>query len=122
MYYGNYLGYMERARNACLRYHGFPLTRIEKEDKILFVVSKVQLRYFLPAKLDDEIEINLKVRQIAGARVCFVQQALRRMERLAEGEIELATVDSRTGRPSRIPERLKNVLDGHLVEDGGPKT
>lgn len=120
VYYGNYLGYMERARNACLRFHGFPLTRIMKQDKILFVVTGVQLRYYLPARLDDEIEVDLKVRQIRGARVRFLQQVLRSSERLVEGEVDLAVVDSRTGRPSRIPEHLKTVFNAHLMEDVSP--
>lgn len=116
VYYGNYLGYMERARNACLRFHGFPLTQIMKQDKILFVVTEVRLRYYLPARLDDEIEVNLKVQQIKGARVRFLQQVLRGSERLVEGEVDLATVDSRTGRPSRIPEHLKAAFRNHLTE------
>ncbi len=120
VYYGNYLGYMERARNACLRFHGFPLTRIMKQDKILFVVTGVQLRYYLPARLDDEIEVDLKVQQIRGARVRFLQQVLRSSERLVEGEVDLAVVDSRTGRPSRIPEHLKAVFNVHLMEDVSP--
>ncbi|MXZ81980.1 MAG: YbgC/FadM family acyl-CoA thioesterase [Gammaproteobacteria bacterium] len=115
VYYGNYLGYMERARNACLRFHGFPLTRIEKEDGMLFVVTNVELRYYLPARLDDELEVNLKVRQIRGARVSFMHQVLRGADRLVEGEIDLATVDSRTGRPCRIPERLKAGLRQHMA-------
>ncbi|MYB33734.1 MAG: YbgC/FadM family acyl-CoA thioesterase [Gammaproteobacteria bacterium] len=116
VYYGKYLGYMERARNACLRFHGLPLTQIMKQDKILFVVTEVQLRYYLPARLDDEIEVNLKVQQIKGARVRFLQQVLRGSERLVEGEVDLATVDSRTGRPSRIPEHLKTAFRKHLTE------
>jgi len=116
VYYGNYLGYMERARNACLRFHGFPLSQIEKQDKILFVVTGVQLRYYLPARLDDEIEVNLKVQQIRGARVRFLQQVLRSSERLVEGEVDMASVDCRTGRPRRIPEHLKTAFKNHLTE------
>lgn len=116
VYYGNYLGYMERARNACLRFHGFPLNQIMEQDKILFVVTEVRLRYYLPARLDDEIEVNLKVQQVKGARVRFLQQVLRGSERLVEGEVDLAAVDSWTGRPSRIPEHLKTAFKDHLVE------
>ncbi|MCY4051954.1 MAG: YbgC/FadM family acyl-CoA thioesterase [Gammaproteobacteria bacterium] len=116
VYYGNYLGYMERARNACLRFHGFPLTKIEKQDKIMFVVTGVQLRYYLPARLDDEIEVDLKVEQVKGARVCYLQQVLRGTRRLVEGKIDLASVDSRTGRPIRIPEHLKNALKDHMID------
>ncbi|MCY4312557.1 MAG: YbgC/FadM family acyl-CoA thioesterase [Gammaproteobacteria bacterium] len=120
VYYGNYLGYLERARNACLRFHGFPLTQIMKQDKILFAVTEVRLRYHLPARLDDEIEVNLKVQQIKGARVRFLQHVWRGSERLVEGEVDLASVDCRTGRPSRIPGYLITVFKNHLVEHVSP--
>lgn len=121
VYHGNYLGYMERARNACLRFHGFSLTRIEKKENIQFVATDVQLRYYLPARLDDEIEVNLQVRQIKGARIRYLQQVLRGEERLVEGEIDLALVDARTGRPSRVPPHLKVALSEHLMEHGSAR-
>ena len=40
VYYGNYLGYMERARNAFLRSLGLPLARVRDDYNLLFVVTE----------------------------------------------------------------------------------
>lgn len=103
VYYGNYLGYMERVRNAFLRQHGFPLGVLAEKHHIMFVVREVRLRYLLPARLDDELEVTLGVAGKRGAVVLFRHQVLRGDELLVEGEVTLATISNVTFKPCRIP-------------------
>ncbi len=103
VYYGNYLSYMERARNACLREAGYPLGVLAKEFGILFVVTDAKLKYLQPARLDDNLEITLGVKSIKGASVIFEQNVLRENVRLVEAEIKLAVLQSETFRPRKLP-------------------
>ena len=66
VYYGNYLGYMERARNAFLRSLGWPLTRVLDDYNLLFVVTEASINYHAPAMLDDEIQVRFQHRVVRG--------------------------------------------------------
>lgn len=110
VYYANYLGYMERARNAYLRHLGFPLTVLAERHQALFVVTEARLRYLAPARLDDEIEVGVALRRLRRASLEFVQQVRRGDEILVQGELKLATVHSQTFKPRRIPPPLETAL------------
>jgi tol-pal system-associated acyl-CoA thioesterase len=110
VYYGNYLGYMERARNAYLREQGFPLRTLSDQHQILFVVTEARLRYLLPARLDDELQITLGIIKAGGAGVEFEHLVLRDKECLVKGEIKLAVLNSVTFKPCRIPKILRPSL------------
>ena len=111
VYYGNYLGYMERARNACLRSLGYPLGVLKEERGLLFVVRNVVLRYFSPARLDDEIEVTLRIRKLAGASIVFEHEVNKGENCLVRGVVDLAVINDRTFRPCRIPGWLRSALE-----------
>ena len=69
VYYGNYLGYMERVRNAFLRDRGYPLSHLSENHNILFVVKEAHLEYHLPAKLDDVLQVTLMIENLSGASI-----------------------------------------------------
>ena len=112
VYYGNYLGYMERVRNAFLRSRGFPLNMLAQDYRLLFVVTDAKLRYFAPARLDDVLKVTLAMGKIGGASIVFEHQALRGEECLVHAEVKLATLNCDTFAPCRIPENLKSRLAG----------
>ncbi len=116
VYYANYLAYMERARNACLRAAGFPLARVRDEDGIVFVVAEAKLRYRQPARLDDEIAVTLGVQNIRGASMTFIQNVLRGDDLLVEGTVRLATLSSDTFSPCRMPDKIRHALEQHRLE------
>ncbi|NKB63345.1 MAG: YbgC/FadM family acyl-CoA thioesterase [Gammaproteobacteria bacterium] len=110
VYYGNYLSYMERARNACLRQAGYPLGVLVEEFGVLFVVTDARLKYIQPGRLDDALEITLGVKSIRGASIIFEQNVLRENTKLVEAEIKLAVLQSETFRPKKLPSFLVNAL------------
>ena len=110
VYYGNYLGYMERARNAYLRSLGYPLGKLEVDHQILFVVNWAGIKYLSPAKLDDELLVTLGVSKVGGADVIFEHQVLRQEECLVCGEIRVVVINSQTFKPTRIPPFLRESL------------
>ncbi len=116
VYYGNYLGYMERARNACLRRIGFPPSELEQRHSILFVVTEVRLNYLAAARLDDELIVTLEILHLRRASMVFRQQVRRDDQVLVDGEIKLALVNSDTFAPCRMPTELSDAL-GRLTSD-----
>ena len=111
VYYGNYLGYMERARNACLRSLGFPLTALKQQHSILFVVTEARLKYLAPAWLDDELNVTLEILQLKRASMVFGQQVRRNDKVLVDGEIKLAILNCETFKPRRMPADLADALE-----------
>jgi len=107
VYYGNYLAYMERARNACFRELGYPLHVLVEQYSILFVVTDARLKYLVPAKLDDLLEVMLRIKSYRGASIVFEHLVYRHETRLVEAEIQLAAVNSGSFKPRRIPDFLK---------------
>ena len=116
VYYANYLAYMERARNACLREAGFPLAVVRDEHKVVFVVIEANLRYRRPATLDNVVDITLEVESVRGASMTFVQQVRRDGELLVDGRIRVGTLTSDTFLPCRIPDDIRHALDVHRIQ------
>ena len=119
VYYANYLAYMERARNACLRELGFPLSELQRNQKLIFVVAEANIKYKLPAHLDDIVEVTLAVSKIKGASVALTQQVLRGGSLLVDAAIKLVTLNSDTFSPCRMPVKLRQSLEQHHLEYAG---
>ena len=110
VYYANYLKFFERARTEWLRSLGIEQQALREHTGAMFVVSESSLKYHVPARLDDELDVTVGVRQSARASLVLQQQALRSGELLAEGEVRIACVDAPTLRLRRIPEDILQRL------------
>jgi len=85
------------------------------------------VRYRLPARLDDLLDVTVHLQHAGRARMSIQQQAWRRDGResvlLAEGTIRIGCVscmdDAGTFRPQRIPTSILNaVRPGVSTEQG----
>ena len=78
------------------------------------MVSETQIKYFLPARLDDLLEVTAQTTEKGRASLVLTQQAWlnAKGERnlLAEGTIRIGWVDSQTMKPGRIPAQILEVL------------
>ncbi len=114
VFYANYLKFFERARTEWLRSAGFAQERLRTERGVMFVVAETQVRYLLPARLDDELDISVTARQAGRVGMNLAQQAWRvgdgPAQLVAEGSIRIACVDAGTFRPCRIPTDLLDSL------------
>ena len=69
VYYANYLRFMERARTEWLRSLGIDMARLQDEERRIFVVAEVQMKFHVPARLADEaIERGGVEREVVGQR------------------------------------------------------
>ena len=111
VYYANHLKYMERARTECLRAAGWSQAELVKAG-LIFVVGRVDMRYLAPARLDQELCIQTRIKEHKGARVRFSQSVddARSGQHLSIGEIEVICVDATSLRPRRWPMDLIDTM------------
>ncbi len=106
VYYGNYLRYLERGRNEYLRELGLSVRRFQEEG-IFFPVVEVNLRYRLPAFLEDELVVQTRVKDMGRSSILFDQKVFRSGETpvLVEGTVRVACVDENM-KPRSLPKNI----------------
>jgi acyl-CoA thioester hydrolase len=112
VYYANYLKLFERARTEWLRTLGFSQQRLLDGERVMFVVTDATLRCIAPARLDDRLDLTVRVSRAGGASLEFAQQAQRDGTLLAAAEIRVGCVQrgDDTLRASRIPAAILRAL------------
>jgi acyl-CoA thioester hydrolase len=103
VFYANYLKFFERARTEWLRMLGIGQTELRERTGAIFIVSRTDVQYLKPARLDDLIDCTVAVEASRGATLDFAQQAWRDDTLLAAGHIRVGCVDGLTFKPRRIP-------------------
>ena len=111
VYHAQYLSFMERARTELLNTHGFDLLRCAEEDRVLFMVHAIAVRYHRPAVLNDMLHVTAQLGLAGRASLKFRQRVERGAELLVEAEIKLALVDRDRMRPVRMPAQLQRLLE-----------
>ncbi len=110
VYYANYLKFFERARTEWLRAAGFEQQRMAAEMGLQFVVAQLQCEYNRPARLDELIEIDVRIAQLARVYVVFDQSARRGAELLASARVKAACVDTRRLMPKAMPTAMRTAF------------
>ncbi len=110
VFYANYLKFFERARTEWLRHLGFGQQALREQTGAMFVVTDTRVQHRAPARLDDLLDITVRLRQQGPASMVIAQQAWRDATLLADGEIRIGCVDAGTFRPRRIPNPLLQTL------------
>jgi acyl-CoA thioester hydrolase len=103
VYYANYLKFFERARTEWLRAAGFEQRRLLDEFGLQFVVAHIECTYQQPARLDDQIEIDLRVAKAGRVFILFEQCARRGADVLATARVKAACIDARRFAPAAMP-------------------
>jgi acyl-CoA thioester hydrolase len=115
VYYANYLRFLERARTEWLRAKGVWQRTLEQESGVIFTVIDLQVRYRLPARLDDLLWISCEPTRDGRATIAFGQRIWRERvdgELLLEGVARAACLDAATLKPRRLP----GIVVGALPE------
>lgn len=110
VFYANYLKFFERARTEWMRGLGWGQEGLRSGLGLVFVVAETQVRYKAPARLDDALEITVRLKECRGASLTIGQEALRDGQVLALGEIRVVCVDATTLRPRPIPNELMDAI------------
>ena len=114
VFYANYLKFFERARTEWLRSLGIGQQQLRESTGGMFVVAESSVRYWRPARLDDELIVTADVIETGRASMTIGQQALLKTEQtetvLCEGTVRIGWVNAVSLQPQRIPAALIDSL------------
>jgi len=118
IYYANYLKYLERCRTEWLRSIGYRQTDLLRDPGIAFVVRKLTIEYLKPARLDDELIVDLEVEHISRAQIFFRQHigyasanGDESRQELIRAAVHIVCVSAAQMKTVSIPAILRNKLE-----------
>lgn len=106
VYYANYLKFMERARTEWLRSLGYEQD-ILMEQSVAFVVKRVEMHNYAPARFNQLLSIATQVVELKGASMLF-RQVIKNAQgnNVASADIQVACVDPEQMKARRLPRNL----------------
>ena len=110
VYHANFVRFIERGRSNYLRLlgvnHGDLLAL---EEPLAFTVTRLEMDYLMPAKLDDTLEIHSRYTRMTGARLHGLQIVKRDGVDLVQARIQAACINLE-GKPRRFPKAVREAL------------
>jgi len=101
VYHANYVRYFERGRSDALRLMGLGHTDLLDGDApMAFVVSKMDLDFLKPARIDDALIVRTHYDAIRGPRMVISQTVTRGDDVLCRAGVEVVCIHM-DGRPRR---------------------
>jgi acyl-CoA thioester hydrolase len=116
VYYANYLKFAERARTEMMRSAGSSHSEMIDTYDTAFAVSRCEVDYLKPARLDDLLSVETRVLNVGAAVVNLDQRVQREGELLARLKIRIACLN-RKGRPQRLPEPVRAALTAYRISE-----
>ncbi|WP_018984543.1 tol-pal system-associated acyl-CoA thioesterase [Salinimonas chungwhensis] len=110
VYYANYLKFFERARTEWLRELGYEQDRL-LEQSVAFVVKKVEMHNYAPARFNQLLSIESQIVELKGASMVFHQEIKNESgDRLVGADIRVACVDQVKMKAKKMPRTLLGDL------------
>lgn len=114
VYYGNYSQYYEVGRVEAIRNLGMSYKQIE-EKGIVMPVTRVNMKYVLPARYDDLLRIVTIITEKPDKRITFRCEIYNEQEQLLNyGEVTLAFFDIQTKKSVHIPDFIMHPLQKYF--------
>ncbi|WNN49642.1 tol-pal system-associated acyl-CoA thioesterase [Siccibacter colletis] len=103
VYHASYVAFYERARTEMLRHHHFSQQALMAE-RVAFVVRRMTVDYFAPARLDDMLDIQSEITTMRGTSMVFTQRILNADGTLLnQAEVLIVCVDPLIMKPRALP-------------------
>lgn len=116
VFYGNYAKFIERGRTNFLRLIGVHHQDLfNLPEPIAFTVTKLQMDYLKPARIDDTLTVKSQYTRLTAARIEGLQSVWRGEEELVRAKIEAACINL-DGRARRIPQYVRDAMEPYLTE------
>ncbi|HYG70398.1 MAG TPA: thioesterase family protein [Anaeromyxobacteraceae bacterium] len=121
VYYGNYLRFMEAARNEFIRAKGLRYRDFEAAYGLMLPVVEASVSYKVPARYDDLLTVEIALTEARRATARFDYRIVRDDGvLLATGHTVHACVDA-AGKVKRMPaELLERLAAGEAAVAGSP--
>ena len=109
VYHGSYVRMLDRARAEWLHALGVGQQMLRDED-VVIAVRALELDFRKPARLDDELAIDVRLVDLGRASLEVAQELSRGTEGLLTARVRLACLQASTFRPRALPPRLAQAL------------
>jgi acyl-CoA thioester hydrolase len=127
VYHASYVRFCERGRTDFLRLLGSDARGMidgRSEQGVsrvpaAFVVRRMTCDFLRPARMDDVLEVETRVKAIGGASVTLLQAISGQGRRIFEAEVTVVLV-SMSGKPLRLSETLRDAFLGAFLVAGEP--
>jgi len=113
VYHANYLKFAERSRTEMLRKMKIEQNILKEKYNIQFVVQKLVIKFFIPAKLDDLLKIKSEILNIYPAKINMQQNIYHKIQLLAKIDLTLGSINTE-GKPTRLPKFVLNKLNTNI--------
>ena len=113
VYHSRYLDILEGARGEFMRAVGYPLQRLQNEDYIFPVIS-LRMQFIAPARYDDELEIQLSLKDVTRLRLTVHHTIIGPTgQKLLEAETDHVCTNIHE-KPRRMPQELLAACERYL--------
>jgi len=113
VYHGAYVRWCERGRSDFLRLLGTDARRLidgsESHEPAAFVVRRMHCDFRKPARMDEVLEVETRVKALGGASVTLIQTIAREAVRLFEADVTVVLV-SVSGKPLRLSTAVRSAF------------
>jgi acyl-CoA thioester hydrolase len=113
VYHGSYVRWCERGRSDFLRLLGGDHRRLidgsSGSEPAAFVVRRMSFDFLKPARIDEVLEVETRVKDVGAASLSLLQSVRRGEVLLAEAEVTVVLV-SVSGKPLRISAALREAF------------
>ena len=110
VYHARYLAFMERARSEWMRALGWDQGVLRDRDDQVFVVRAMDIDFRAPARLDDQLQVSVRLLECRGASFSVGQRIERDGSLLVEARVRIAALRASDFRPRPIPDALLTEL------------
>lgn len=115
VYHGSYVRWCERGRSDFLRLLGSDHRRLIDgsggSEPAAFVVRRMSFDFLKPARIDEVLEVETRVKDVGAASLTLLQAVRRGETLLVEAEVTVVLV-SVSGKPLRISTALREAFGG----------
>jgi acyl-CoA thioester hydrolase len=112
VYHANFLKFCERGRSDFIRLLGIDhqsLASPKEGEPAVFVVRRIEIEYFRPARIDEVLEVVTRCSEIGGATLALSQEVRRDGILVARAKVTVVLV-SRGGKPQRLGTLVRGAL------------
>ncbi|MEO6967074.1 MAG: tol-pal system-associated acyl-CoA thioesterase [Rhodanobacteraceae bacterium] len=122
VYHAGYLRFLERARTEWLRTLGLSQTQLRDRHGVVFVVREMTIAFDKPARLDDELDASVALRQRRSASLELEQMLTRTNDEilLTRTNVRVACVGAANWLPCRIPDDIATLMEANMNSGNGP--
>ena len=110
VYHARYLAFMERARSEWMRALGWDQGVLRDRDDQVFVVRAMDIDFRAPARLDDQLQVSVRLLECRGASFSVGQRIERDGSLLVESRVRIAALRASDFKPQPIPDALLTEL------------